>query len=60
MTHTRLYIAIAIVVAVAVVAALLSHGLRVRLIWGSSGFVAGLMCGVLLTLELVHRRKRPR
>jgi len=60
MTHSRLYILIAIVVAVVVVAALLSHGIRVRLIWGSSGFVAGLICGALLTLEIEHRRKRSR
>ncbi|HUJ65358.1 MAG TPA: hypothetical protein VLX59_07470 [Acidimicrobiales bacterium] len=60
MTHSRLSIVIAIVVAVVVVAALLSHGLRVRLIWGSSGFVAGLICGALLMLEIEHRRKRSR
>jgi hypothetical protein len=43
-------------VAAVVLGALLSHGIRLRLVWGSSGFVVGLICGVLLTIEVRHRR----
>lgn len=58
MRHLRPYVLIAIVVAIIVLTALFSHGLRVRLVWGSSGFVAGFVCGVLLTIEIRHRRKK--
>ena len=58
MERYRPHIILLIVVVVVVLTILLSHGVRVRLVWGSSGFVAGLLCGVLLTMELHHRRKR--
>jgi peptidoglycan/LPS O-acetylase OafA/YrhL len=58
MNTARLYVLVIVVVAAIVVAALLSHGIRLRLVWGSSGFVVGLVCGVLLTLEIRHRRER--
>jgi hypothetical protein len=58
MERYRPHVIILIVVAVIVLTILLSHGVRVRLIWGSSGFVAGALCGVLLMMEIHHRRKR--
>ena len=42
---------LAILVAVALTA-LLAHSVRVRLIWGSSGFVLGLICGIALVLRV--------
>jgi hypothetical protein len=58
MNRYRSYVLILLIAAAVVVGALLSHGVRVRLIWGSSGFVIGLVCGVLLTIEVRHRRNR--
>jgi peptidoglycan/LPS O-acetylase OafA/YrhL len=58
MDRYRPHVILIIVIAVVVLAILLSHGIRVRLVWGSSGFVAGLVCGVLLMMEIHHRRKR--
>jgi hypothetical protein len=58
MKHVRSYALLAIVVALVVLILVLGHGVRVRLIWGSSGFVAGVICGVLLAAEIHHRRKR--
>jgi peptidoglycan/LPS O-acetylase OafA/YrhL len=53
--HVRLSILVAAIVAVVVLTVVFSHGIRVRFIWGASGFAAGLICGVLLTLEVQHR-----
>jgi peptidoglycan/LPS O-acetylase OafA/YrhL len=47
-----------VIIAAVVLLILLSHGIRVRVEWGTSGFVVGLICGVLLMLEIRHRRKR--
>lgn len=58
MGRFRPYVPILLVVAAVLFGALLSHGIRLRLIWGSSGFVVELVCGVLLTMEIRHRRKR--
>jgi hypothetical protein len=58
MERFRPQVLVLVVVAVVVLAVVLSHGLRVRLEWGSSGFVLGLICGVLLTVEIRHRRKQ--
>lgn len=60
MKQLRPSVLIIVIVAVAVLVALFSHGIRVRLIWGASGFVAGLIFGVLLTIEVRHRVKRRR
>lgn len=49
---------VAVVVAVVVLVVVLSHGIRVRLEWGGSGFVAGLICGALVVLEIQHRRRK--
>jgi hypothetical protein len=58
MERFRPHLIILIVVVVVILAIVLSNGVRVRLEWGASGFVAGLLCGVLLTIEVHHRRKR--
>lgn len=56
----RPVVLLAVVVAVVVLTVLFSHGIRERFVWGASGFVAGLLCGVLLTLEIHHRLRRRR
>ena len=56
MTRVGPYALILLVVAAVLSGALLIHGIRLRLIWGSSGFVLGLACGVLLTMGIRHRR----
>ena len=58
MNRFRPHALILVVIAVVLLAVLLSHGIRVRLLWGSAGFVAGLVCGVLATMEIHHRRKQ--
>jgi hypothetical protein len=57
MNRIRPVVLLLVVIAAVVLVLLLSYG-RVRLEWGASGFVVGLICGVLLTLEIHHRRKR--
>ena len=46
------------VIAVAVVVILLGHSVRVRLEWGTRGFVLGLIAGALVALDIRHHRKR--
>jgi uncharacterized membrane protein (DUF2068 family) len=58
MRHFRLHLLGAVIVIVVVLTILFSHGIRIRLEWGSAGFVAGLICGILLMMEVHHRRKR--
>jgi uncharacterized membrane protein len=58
MKHPRRSALVIVIVAAAVLTIIFSHGIRVRFIWGSGGFVVGLICGVLLTLEVQHRRRR--
>ena len=58
MERFRPHTIILIVVIVVILAIVFTRGVWVRLEWGSSGFVAGLLCGVLLTMEVHHRRKR--
>jgi peptidoglycan/LPS O-acetylase OafA/YrhL len=43
---------------VAVVVILLSHSIRIRLEWGTGGFVLGLIAGMLVALDVRHHRKR--
>jgi hypothetical protein len=45
-------------IAVAVVIILLSHSIRVRLEWGTGGFVLGLIAGAVVALDVRHHRKR--
>jgi hypothetical protein len=58
MKHPRRSALVIVIVAAAVLTIIFSHGIRVRFIWGSGGFVVGLICGVLLTFEVQHRRRR--
>jgi hypothetical protein len=58
MERYRPHIIVLIIIVVIVLAILLSHGIRLRLEWGAGGFVAGLLCGALLMVEIHHRRKR--
>lgn len=58
MNRFRAHTLIVVVAAAVALAILLSHGIRVRLLWGSAGFVAGLVTGVLLTMEIRHRRNQ--
>jgi peptidoglycan/LPS O-acetylase OafA/YrhL len=46
------------VIVVAVVILLLMHSVRVRLEWGTGGFILGLIAGALVALDLRHHRKR--
>jgi peptidoglycan/LPS O-acetylase OafA/YrhL len=46
------------VIAVAVVIILLIHSVRVRLEWGTGGFILGLLAGALVALDVRHLRKR--
>jgi uncharacterized membrane protein YhhN len=58
MERFRPHVIVLVVLVVIVLAVLLSHGVRLRLEWGASGFVAGLLCGALAATEVHHRRKR--
>lgn len=57
MKRFRPHVLILVIAAVVVLTVAFSHGIRIRLEWGSAGFVAGLICGVLATMEMHHRRK---
>ena len=57
MHRVRPILLVLVVAAIIILTIALSHGIRVRLTWGASGFVAGFVCGVLLTMELHHRRR---
>jgi hypothetical protein len=46
------------VIATAVVVILLIHSIRVRLEWGTGGFVLGLIAGALVVVDVRHHRKR--
>jgi hypothetical protein len=46
------------VIAVAVIVILLSHSIRVRLEWGTGGFVLGLIAGAVVAVDVRHHRKR--
>jgi hypothetical protein len=46
------------VIAIAVVLILLIHSIRVRLEWGTGGFVLGLVAGALVVFDVRHHRKR--
>jgi hypothetical protein len=54
----RSHAGIIVVIAIAVVIILLSHSIRVRLEWGTGGFVLGLIAGALVALDIRHHRKR--
>jgi peptidoglycan/LPS O-acetylase OafA/YrhL len=46
------------VIAVAVVVLLLSHSIRVRLEWGTGGFVLGLIAGALVAVDVRHHHRK--
>ena len=58
MKHYRRPVILMVIAAAVILTVLFSHWIRVRLIWGGGGFVAGLICGILLTVEIRHRRNR--
>jgi hypothetical protein len=58
MERFRPHTIILIVVVVVILAIVFVRRDWFRLEWGTSGFVAGLLCGVLITMEVHHRRKR--
>lgn len=57
MEHLRPTTAILILIVVVLLTVLFLRGIWLRLEWGASGFVAGLLCGALLALEVHERRK---
>ena len=57
MKRFRWYALILGIVVAVVLTMIFAHGLRVRLIWGTSGFALGLVCGIALVLRIQHRRK---
>jgi hypothetical protein len=52
-THTVIFI----LIAVGVVIILLSRSIRVRLEWGTGGFVLGLVAAAIVALDIRHHRK---
>ena len=46
------------VIAVAVIVILLSRSVRVRLEWGTGGFVLGLIAGALVVVDVRHHRQQ--
>ncbi len=48
MDRFRPHVIVLIVIVVVVLAIVFSRGVDLRLEWGASGFVAGLLCGALL------------
>ena len=58
MKRFRSHAFVVAVIAVAVVIILLSHSIRVRLEWGTGGFLLGLIAAALVALDVRHHRKR--
>ena len=58
MTRFRTHTAVVAVIGAAVVIILLSHSLRVRLEWGTGGFVLGLITAAVVALDARHHRRR--
>jgi hypothetical protein len=54
----RSHVVILGAIAVAVVVILISHSIRIRLEWGTGGFVLGLLAGALVAVDVRHHRKR--
>jgi len=53
----RSHALVACVIALAVLLILFTHSIRVRLEWGTGGFILGLLAGGVMTLDLRHHRK---
>jgi hypothetical protein len=58
MKRFRSHLFVFAIIAVAVVILLLVHSVRVRLEWGTGGFILGLIAGALVVLDVRHHRKR--
>jgi hypothetical protein len=58
MKRFRSHASVVGVIAVAVVILLLIHSVRVRLEWGTGGFILGLIAAALVALDVRHHRKR--
>jgi hypothetical protein len=58
MERFRTHAVVVALIAVAVVIILLSHSVRVRLEWGTGGFVLGLIAAALVALDVRHHRER--
>jgi peptidoglycan/LPS O-acetylase OafA/YrhL len=48
------------VIALAVIVILLTHSIRVRLEWGTGGFILGLLAGAFVAIDGRHHRKKAR
>jgi peptidoglycan/LPS O-acetylase OafA/YrhL len=58
MKRFRSHAFVVALIGVAVVIILLVHSIRVRLEWGTGGFILGLIAGGLVALDVRHHRKR--
>jgi hypothetical protein len=58
MKRLRTHALIVVLIAAAVVIILLSHSVRVRLEWGTGGFVLGLIAAAVVALDTRHHRER--
>jgi high-affinity Fe2+/Pb2+ permease len=58
MKRCRSHAVVIAVIVVAVVILLLFHSIRVRLEWGTGGFILGLIAAGLVALDVRHHRKR--
>ncbi|MGB9111623.1 MAG: hypothetical protein WCF24_02725 [Acidimicrobiales bacterium] len=58
MKRFRAHAVIVALIAAAVVIIVLSHSVRVRLEWGTGGFVLGLIAAAVVVLDMRHHRER--
>ncbi|HTX02018.1 MAG TPA: hypothetical protein VMD59_24760 [Acidimicrobiales bacterium] len=58
MKRFRSHAVIVVLIAAAIVIILLSHSVRVRLEWGTGGFVLGLIAAAVVVLDTRHHRER--
>jgi hypothetical protein len=58
MKRFRTHAGIVTLIVVCVAIILLSHSIRVRLEWGTGGFVLGLIAGAIVALDIRHHRAR--
>ncbi len=58
MKRFRTHAVIVALIAAAIVIILLSHSVRVRLEWGTGGFVLGLIAAAVVVLDTRHHRER--
>ena len=58
MKRFRSHAGVVALIAIAVVIILLSHSIRVRLEWGTGGFVLGLVAASVVALDMRHHRER--